>query len=53
MPPRYGQSRSRKSGVRRFAIFRAPDAMNEAARERMHNRVFLPSLPGLNLVYII
>jgi hypothetical protein len=27
--------------------------MNEATRERMHNRVFLSSLPGLDVVYTI
>src|SRR6266496_2334383 len=31
-------------GEPRFAIFRAPDAMNEATRERMHRRLVLSSV---------
>jgi hypothetical protein len=37
----------------RFAIFCAPDAMNKAAGERMHDRLFLSSLPALKTVCII
>ena len=39
-------------GEASFAIFRAPNAMDEATRERMHNRLFLSSLPGLESFYI-
>ena len=39
-------------GEPRFAIFRGPDAMNEATRERMH-RLGSVVRVGLDLVYII